>query len=148
MKNIKSTKNGGGYDFYSRTSFATPFVSGVAAMMLSFEHETYDGYLTALDLKGIIMDTAVYNPNLEGYCVTEGVIDAHAAVIAALEYVPTYSYEYYNPTHHVKTRTYGDEYLEEHLYVPVNTGGILSSYALPSIQIFECAMCGARRNGL
>ena len=72
-----------GYHFFNQTSSATPFVTGVASMLLA----KYP-YMTPSDLKQTIMmnvDVIVSNPNegvegLEGLCVTGGRLNAYKAM--------------------------------------------------------------------
>ena len=76
---VKSTVIGG-YDYNSGTSMAAPFVTGVAALMLSVNSD-----LSAKELKESIMGNArIPNVNgtnpLEGLCVTNGRLDAYKAV--------------------------------------------------------------------
>lgn len=146
---IKSTSKNNTYKVDSGTSYAAPFVSGLAAMLLSIEDETPAGDLTALEIKGLIMDSAVCNSNLEDYCVTESIINAEEAVSYALEYIRTYTYSQYDSTYHVVMTGYGDEYLEEHLYVPVtSSGGMISTYIPPTILYYQCSKCGATKLSL
>ena len=64
-----------GYHWLSGTSFATPFVTGVAALMLSINPN-----LTAVQLKDIITRTVDVVPALENYCVSGGRLNAYKAV--------------------------------------------------------------------
>lgn len=78
--NIKSTVLDGSYDYKSGTSMAAPFVTGVAALMLSVNPD-----LSAKELKASIMGNArIVNDNgtnpIEGLCVTNGILDAYKAV--------------------------------------------------------------------
>ncbi len=77
---IISTIQGNTYTYKSGTSMAAPFVTGVAALMLSVNPD-----LSAKELKASIMGNAKIpdvngtNP-IEGLCVTNGVLDAYKAV--------------------------------------------------------------------
>ena len=79
-ENIKSTVLDGSYDYKCGTSMAAPFVTGVAALMLSVNPD-----LSAKELKASIMGNAKIpdvngtNP-IEGLCVTNGILDAYKAV--------------------------------------------------------------------
>ncbi len=77
---IKSTVTGNGYKNDNGTSMAAPFVTGVAALMLSVNPD-----LSAKELKESIMGNArIPNVNgtnpIEGLCVTNGILDAYKAV--------------------------------------------------------------------
>lgn len=64
-----------GYHYSSGTSMATPFVTGVAALLLS-----KDNTLTASELKQIIFDSVDKDSQLSGKCVTGGRLNAYNAV--------------------------------------------------------------------
>ena len=77
---IYSTVQNKTYTYYSGTSMAAPFVTGVAALMLSVNPD-----LSAKELKASIMGNAkIPNVNgtnpLEGLCVSNGILDAYKAV--------------------------------------------------------------------
>ena len=77
---IYSTVQNKTYTYYSGTSMAAPFVTGVAALMLSVNPD-----LSAKELKASIMGNAkIPNVNgtnpLEGLCVSNGILDAYNAV--------------------------------------------------------------------
>ena len=70
-----------GYHRMCETSIATPFVTGVAALMLSINPN-----LTAVQLKDIITRTVDIVPALENYCVSGGRLNAYKAVRTAQMY--------------------------------------------------------------
>lgn len=142
--NIYSTKPNNQYDYYSGTSFAAPFVSGVAAMLLSIENETYSGNLSVNDIKGIILSSAQAIAGLTDYCVSGGILDAEEAVRTALAYVPIYSYEQYDSTYHIVRNQYGTGHLEEHFWVPNLRSGE-SIYAISPITSYVCNKCGSTK---
>lgn len=77
---IYSTVPNKTYKYYDGTSMAAPFVTGVAALMLSVNPD-----LSAKELKASIMGNAkIPNVNgtnpLEGLCVSNGILDAYKAV--------------------------------------------------------------------
>ena len=117
--------------------------------MFSIEEYTTAGSLTANEVKGIIIDSVQTSIWLEDYCVSGGIINAEEAVNYALEYVRTYTYSQYDSTYHVVMTGYGDEYLQEHFYVPVtSSSGIISTYIPPTILYYQCSQCGATKLSL
>ena len=77
---IYSTVPNKTYEYYNGTSMAAPFVTGVAALMLSVNPD-----LSAKELKASIMGNAkIPNVNgtnpIEGLCVSNGILDAYKAV--------------------------------------------------------------------
>lgn len=66
------------FEASSGTSFATPYVTGIAALMLSVNPN-----LTAVEIKEIIMETVDVVPALSGKCVSGGRVNAFNAVMAA-----------------------------------------------------------------
>lgn len=63
------------YEYMTGTSMAAPMAAGVAAMLYS----CYDD-LTLQDVKKIMMDSASPLDNLTGKCVSQGYLNAYAAV--------------------------------------------------------------------
>jgi len=80
---ILSTVRNGGYKKFSGTSMATPHVSGVAALLLS-----YKPHLSFTDLKSEILDTAAYAPSLQGLVRTAGILSAYRALYGIREESP------------------------------------------------------------
>jgi subtilisin family serine protease len=94
---ILSTVPGGGYARKSGTSMATPVVSGVAAMLMS-----YFPTLSAVEVRRILLESAVRFPGLQvvrpgtpdvmtpfdDLSATAGVVNAYEAVRAALRVAP------------------------------------------------------------
>ena len=76
-ENIYTTSNNGNYTYQGGTSLAAPFVTGVAALMLSIEPN-----LTAEQLKSRIMSTVDPVPALSNLCVSGGRLNAKKAVEA------------------------------------------------------------------
>jgi subtilisin family serine protease len=69
--------NPSGYQFLSGTSMATPMVSGLAALLLSFDHT-----LSAREVASIIIRTADVQPTLAGRVLSGGRINAWRALQA------------------------------------------------------------------
>jgi subtilisin family serine protease len=72
---LMSTTAGGGYHWYSGTSFAAPEVAGAAARMFAVNPA-----LTAVEARQILMDTATRDPDLAGLVSTGGKLNVEAAV--------------------------------------------------------------------
>ena len=67
----------GPYDYKSGTSMATPYVSGVAALVKSLNQS-----LTAVQIKNIILSTVDEKSSLNGKVSTNGRLNAYRAVVA------------------------------------------------------------------
>lgn len=80
--------NGSYIDNFAGTSAAAPMVAGVAALMKSV-----NPYLSASDIKGLIMNNVDQIPALNGKCVTGGRLNAYKAVKSAipLAYINNYN---------------------------------------------------------
>jgi len=72
---VPCSYNSTGYDCMSGTSMAAPHVTGVAALILS-----YNPNLTAVEVKAAILDNVVKDSRLSSYCVTGGRLNAFDAV--------------------------------------------------------------------
>lgn len=64
----------GGYDYKSGTSMATPFMSGLAAMLMGCRGFNY------LQTKEAILSTASKKQNLTDYTISGGIADGYAAI--------------------------------------------------------------------
>ena len=69
-----------GYISWFGTSMATPYVTGVAALMKS-----YNNKLTSAQIKKLIMDNVDYVSSLEGLCVTNGKLNAGKVLFATFK---------------------------------------------------------------
>jgi hypothetical protein len=66
------------FDFFSGTSMAAPHVAGAAAMLRS-----EFPLLSALDVKRAIMNSSAFDPELEAFTITGGLLDLEAAFAEA-----------------------------------------------------------------
>ncbi len=101
------------YRNISGTSMAAPFVTGVAALVLS-QHPTW----TTAQIKDKILSSVEPNSSLSSYCVTGGVLNAYKAVHSCHDY--TYSYQWINTTRHKAFCRCGESTMKPHV---VHGGG-------------------------
>jgi len=80
---IRSTVLGASYDFYSGTSMATPYVSGLAALI-----KAANPALGYADLRSLIFSTVDPQPDLQGKIATGGRVNANTAVAVSLGATP------------------------------------------------------------
>lgn len=89
---ILSSVPGNNYRYMSGTSMATPFVAGMAALILR-ESQNLSGY----QIRDLIMDTVSYKAGLDGKLVSKGRVDVYDAIQAGISqagvaaYQPSYS---------------------------------------------------------
>lgn len=118
------------YDTDNGTSMATPFVTGVAALILSLHPN-----LTSAQIKNIILTSVDIIPSLADYCVTGGRLNAEKAVKNALLHTYTYSYTSTNMEYHTCTCTCGYTFTENHEWYLISPSATLLRYA--------CRYCSA-----
>jgi len=75
-KDIFSTYPGGGYKKLSGTSMATPFVAGIAGLLLSHYPD-----MDYSEVRDRIIKTSVYSSYLAAYSVSRGRVDAYRALM-------------------------------------------------------------------
>jgi subtilisin family serine protease len=68
------------YDSFSGTSMATPFVAGVASLIM-----TQNPSLSHLEVKQILLTTTDYLEDFKGKSVTEGRLNAYNALNSSIE---------------------------------------------------------------
>ena len=107
----------------SGTSMAGPYVSGVAALMLSINPN-----LNGQQLKERILDSARYVPYLEDLCVTDGKLDSYRAL-----HDHSFTYSQITMGNHTRSCSCGISKTEAHTLVSSSSG-------------FFCSKCGYTSN--
>ncbi len=121
--------------FSSGTSLAAPFVTGVAALILS-KCPT----LSAAELKGFILDNVDVVSSLAGKCVTGGRLNAKKAVEAAHAHnrlTCTYTSKTIRTGHYVNCKYCDYSTLEAHMWNAVKVPGT------NLVKHYLCGGCGA-----
>lgn len=119
---------------YSGTSFAAPFVTGLAAYIWSVCPN-----LTYTRVKEIIMSSVTINSNLIGLCVSGGVVNAEAAIRMATNHSHNCNiYEYYDNTYHRAVCECGYSILENHSWRVIKSAKDM----LLAVGAKQCTKCG------
>ena len=118
----------GTYESKTGTSMAAPYVTGVAALILS-EHSDY----TPAQIKKTILGNVDSIGDLSNYCVSGGRLNAYKAVTDANLVNHIHSYAYTNKSvsagHTARCRTCNKTFTEAHTWVTSST-------------YYRCAKCG------
>lgn len=80
------------YATSSGTSMAAPHASGVVALMQQAAHSSLGRWLTPLEVRNILQNTATPMPGYQTYAVGAGFVDAYAATQAAATATQTQSW--------------------------------------------------------
>jgi len=81
------------YAVSSGTSMASPHVAGVVALMQQAAHASRGTWLTPLEVRNILQNTATPMPGYQQYSVGAGYVDAFAATQAAVAGTRTQTYD-------------------------------------------------------
>ncbi len=123
-----------GYFINSGTSFAAPYVAGVASMIWS----RYPN-LSALDVKDRILSNVDYSSEYDGKCVTGGRLNAYKAYIG--EHNHSFVYQNYDAVYHTKACNSCYYYKKEsHIWRSVS---LRAAPVLPGLK--RCNLCGAEK---
>ena len=126
-----------GYNINSGTSFATPFVTGVAALMLSL-----DPTLTPQQIKFTIMNNANKYSALEDLCITGGRLDA-------FKNISTLIYSTSVVEDGIRINGFNPRFLTENistLEIPDNFSTVTSTYGVGVYDVSEIASNAFRNN--
>ncbi len=127
----------------SGTSFSTPMVAGVAALLKS-----YRPFLSTSDIKDCIINSVDKLPAFNGLCETGGRLNAYKALSLAY-HTHSYTYTNLNAIYHKKSCT-GCHYYSTEEHVWTSTPGLLNNETEPNYIPggYRCNICGAVKNGI
>ena len=136
--NIYTTTNDGEYDSTNGTSLAAPYVSGVAALMLSVRP-----HLTPANIKSILM-SSVETPNIDmlSLCASGGRLNAYNALLQTIQ-THAYSYTYYSASQHIASCACGNHTAyESHNWTIEATQPMSGEYSPDYVPLYVCTKCG------
>lgn len=120
------------YELINGTSFAAPFVTGVAALIMSLYPD-----MSILEVKNTILFNVIEDENFTNISLYGGYLNAYGSLM--YPYYHQYYYDYYNVNYHYSIcNTCEYSTLEEHDWVTIKTR------AVPSYK--ECSKCFARQS--
>lgn len=125
------------YVYLSGASMATPFVTGVAALLLS-QNPT----LTAKQLKYRILNSVDKAIDLQDSCISEGRLNAYKALTFSHDHIYDNAPEYLNLNYHQYVCECGESYTERHNWISNMPSYLNSDTIAPLyIPVYTCSLC-------